>query len=125
MRRALQVGLLAGVFFVISYATFAGVSPFGAVGLALTKQDYQAIEAAAKPLLNDDSLAIGTTRDWSSPKSGNHGSIKLLKRFEETVQGATLPCRKLEHTVEIKGQADPYNLVIDRCKVADGSWKIL
>ena len=109
---------------VLATAHAAGFNPFGAAGLPLSKQDYREIAAAAAPLLNDESVAIGTSRDWSNAKSGNHGTVKLLKQYEQSVQGTNLPCRDLEYTVDIKGYADPYNLVLTRCKAADGSWKI-
>ena len=125
MRRAVRAILLAGIFGLISMASQAAMNPFGPSGLPLTKADYQAIAAATQPLLTDDSLALGTARDWDNPKSGNKGSVKLLERFETKYQGSSLPCRKLQYSVIAKGQADAYNLVLNRCKVADGSWKIL
>ena len=124
MRGALRLILSAVVLTTVSATAHAGFNPFGAAGLPLNKQDYRDIAAASDPLLNDDSVAIGTTRDWNNAKSGNHGTVKLAKRYEENVQGTNLPCRDLEYTVQIKGQADPYNLVLTRCKVSDGSWKI-
>jgi len=79
---------------------------------------------ASQPLLNDDSLPIGTTREWSNAKSENHGTVQLLKRFEYQYQGSTLPCRELRYHVVVKDSADPYNFAFNRCKLADGSWKI-
>lgn len=92
--------------------------------MPLNKQDYQAMSTAVQPLLNDDTLPIGTTGEWSNTKSGNQGTIKLLERFETDYQGAKLPCRKLQYHVEVKGMANPYNVILDRCKLSDGSWKI-
>ncbi len=125
MRGASRTVLLAGFLTVVSMASQAGFNPFGTAGLPLNKQDYQVMSTAAQPLLNDDTLPIGTTEDWSNTKSGNQGTIKLLERFETNYQGTKLPCRKLQYHVEIKGMADPYNVILDRCKVSDGSWKIL
>jgi hypothetical protein len=126
MRVVSRAVLLAGFFAVLSTATFAGgLNPFGPSGMPLTQGDYSAMAAAAKPLLDDDTLPIGTTHDWNNAKSGNKGTIKLLDRFEYEYEGAKLPCRKLQYHVEVKTWADPYNLDLNRCKVADGSWKIL
>ena len=123
MRRAMRSVVLAGAMVLSASVAEAGFNPFGAAGLPLNKQDYSAIAGAATPLLNDESATVGTANDWSNPKSGNHGTVKLLKIYEDNVQGKNVPCRQLEYTVDIKGQADPYNIVLERCKV-DGSWKI-
>jgi hypothetical protein len=103
----------------------AGLNPFGPAGLPLTEQDYAAMAKAADPLLNDDTIALGTTRDWSNPTSGNKGSITLMERFEYTYEGNKLPCRKLKYRAVIQNLADPYNLVIQRCRIANGEWKLL
>jgi surface antigen len=101
------------------------VSPFGPLGLPLTKEDFSNMSAAVRPLLDDESLPLGTTRAWNNPKSGNNGTMTLIGRFETTYQGSNLPCRKIRYHILIKNVADPYNVEIDRCRLADGSWKIL
>jgi surface antigen len=109
-----------------SYAeSYADFDPWGPLGVALTKQDLQEMSAVAKPLLNDDSLPIGVTREWSNAKSGNRGTIQLLKRFEYEYKGSKLPCREIRYHLRAKGSADPYNYRLNRCRLADGSWKIL
>jgi surface antigen len=122
--------VLLGCFLAIvsteSYAeSLADFDPWGPLGVALTKQDLQVMSAEVQPLLNDDSLPIGTTREWSNAKSGNRGTIQLLKRFEYEYQGSKLPCREIRYHLRTKGTADKYNYKLNRCKVADGSWKIL
>jgi len=123
MRGAMRSIALAGAFILAASAAHAGFNPFGAAGLPLNKQDYSAIAAAANPLLNDEVATVGTSHDWSNPKSGNNGTVKLIKIYEDNIQGQNVPCRQLEYTVNIKGQADPYNIILNRCKFA-GSWKI-
>jgi len=81
--------------------------------------------AAAQPLLEDNSLPIGTTRDWSNSESGDHGTVQLLRRFEYSYEGSKLPCREIRYHIQVTGSADPYNYKLSRCKVADGSWKTL
>jgi hypothetical protein len=73
--------LLAGALIMISATALADMNPFGAMGLPLNKADYQEIAKAADPLLNDDSLPLGTKRDWANPKSGNQGTITLMDRL--------------------------------------------
>ena len=92
--------------------------------VALTAEDYQDLMAAYKPFLEDDTVAIGTTHEWSNPNSGNLGTVQLLKRFEITYQGNKLPCRELRYHIQLKDNADPYNLRLNRCKTTEGIWKI-
>ena len=126
MRGVLSLLLLAVILAVgSSQSQAAGLNPFGVAGLPLTAKDYKAMAAAVDPLLNDESVPLGTTREWSNPTSGNKGSITLLERYHYTYEGNSLPCRKLRYHAVIKNLADPYNLVIQRCRIADGSWKLL
>ena len=115
--------LIAGLVTAVSWESHAQVGVFGPT-LPLTKQDYQDMSVAAKPLLEDDTLPIGTERDWSNAKSGNQGKITLLERFDTVYQGSKLPCRKLKYRVVGKPPSSPYNLKLELCKVADGTWKI-
>ncbi len=124
MRAVLYSACLAAILLLAGISvSLAGINPFGAAGLPLTKGDYQEISKAAQPLL-DDTATMGMANDWANAKSGNRGSVKLLDRYAMQYEGKSLPCRKLEYTVQIKGHNDPYNLVLNRCKTADGSWKI-
>jgi hypothetical protein len=50
--------------------------------------DYKVMSDASRPSLNDDSLPIGTAREWGNAKSGNRGTVQLLKRFEYEYQGS-------------------------------------
>ena len=125
MRGTLRIVLLACFLAIVSTESYADLNPWGPLGLALTKQDLQLMSAVVQPLLNDDSLPIGASRDWSNAKSGNQGTIQLLKRFEYDYQGSKLPCREIRYHLRVSGSTDPYNFKLDRCRVADGSWKIL
>jgi len=125
MRGVRKIVLLAGFLALVSGASYAQMSAFGPWGLPLTSHDLKEMGKAVQPLLTDDSIPIGTTNQWSNSASGNHGSVQLLERFETQYEGNNLPCRKIRYHIEVKGNADPYNVVLDRCKVADGSWKIL
>ena len=102
----------------------AGLNPFGPSGLPLNRQDYKNMAEAVNPLLNDETIPLGTSRGWANSGSGNSGTITLIDRFETNFQGTKLPCRKLRYHVTIRNRSDPYNLLIDRCRVADGSWKL-
>jgi len=126
MRGIFRACLLTGSLALAGTASqAAGLNPFGPTGLPLNDQDYAAMQAAADPLRNDDTLPIGTTRDWSNPVSGNRGSITLEERFQYDYQGSQLPCRKLRYHAVVRGYSDPYNIRLNFCRIADGSWKIL
>jgi surface antigen len=129
MRSSLSILLLACFLSFLPVAShaqsFSDYNLLGPLGGRLTNHDLKAIDKAALPLLEDASLPIGTTRDWNNPQSGDQGTIKLLKRFEYTYEGAQLPCRQLRYHVQTKGNADPYNYMLNRCKASDGTWKIL
>jgi len=126
MRVTWRLFLLAGLLLAVPAASHAvGLNPFGPSGLPLTDLDYKDMAAASAPLLNDETIPLGTSRSWSNATSGNSGTITLEERFQYDYQGTKLPCRKLRYHVEIKNYSDPYNLRINRCRVADGSWKLL
>jgi surface antigen len=125
MRRGLGAALVACALALTPFgaqAQYAGLS--GLPEVSLTADDYQNLAAAYEPLLNDDSIPLGTSRNWSNAKTGNSGSVSLEKRFSISHEGATLPCRTLRYHFVIKGNNDPYNVRLDRCRMADGSWKI-
>ena len=126
MRSALRSCVLAGGLAVgIVAAHAAGMNPFGPTGLPLTSRDFQEMSAAVDPLLNDETIPIGTARSWNNPRSGNSGTITLERRFTQDFQGKTLPCRTLRYHTVIRNRSDPFNLRINRCKVADGNWMLL
>jgi hypothetical protein len=124
MRRTSRIVFLISFSAIAATGSYAQTSPSSLPEVPLTKEDYQDLSAAYQPLLNDDSLPIGTTREWSNAKSRNHGTVQLLKRFEVDYQGSKLPCRQLRYHIQIKDNADPYNVMLSRCKFANGSWKI-
>jgi surface antigen len=124
MARYLTSFFLAACLTIASSAVFASMNPFGPTGLPLTQGDIAQMAAAVDPLLNDESLPVGTSRDWSNEESGNSGKITLLKRFQYNYNGSTLNCRKLQYRFEIKGEADPYRMNMNRCAVG-GKWKFL
>jgi hypothetical protein len=129
MRSTLKLLLLACLLSIPAQGSFADSFGYfdtsGPLGGRVSHHDLKAIDAATTPLLADDSLPIGTTRDWSNPGSGDHGTVQLLRRFEYDYEGTKLPCREIRYHMQLTGNADPYNYKLNRCKVADGSWKTL
>jgi hypothetical protein len=99
--------LLAAAILAIGPArSLAQEDVFGVEGLPLTTKDFAAMASAANPLLKDESLPLGTAREWRNPISGNRGRITLLERFQYAYEGSTLRCRKLKYHTVIKNLAD-------------------
>ncbi|HVR68151.1 MAG TPA: hypothetical protein VMT98_16000 [Verrucomicrobiae bacterium] len=99
----------------------AQVNPFSRDGFSLSNSDIAKLEEATRPFYEDATVPLGTARAWNNPESGNQGTAKLVERFEYK----KLPCRRIQHDIKLKKMADPFHFVIDRCQVADGSWKFL
>jgi surface antigen len=105
----------------LSAAMAQGINPFSKAGFNLTKTDIAKLEEATRPFFEDATTPLGTARAWSNPESGNGGTAVLVSRFEYK----KLPCRRIQHDIKLAKISDPYHFVIDRCQVADGSWKFL
>lgn len=99
----------------------AQLNPFSRAGFELSQEDIDLLVAAAQKLYLDESVAVGAMESWSNPASGNAGTVELIGTFEH--QG--LPCRRLQHDIQVKGAANPFRYIFDRCKTADGAWKLL
>jgi surface antigen len=126
MRRALRLIMLSGALVLGATCAWAtGMNPFGASGMPLTDKDFAAMAAVADPLMEDETIPIGTSRSWNNPRSGNSGTITLEGRFSYDYQGSKLPCRKLRYHTVIKNYSDPYNLRLNRCRTANGDWMLL
>ncbi len=82
----------------------------------LTAEDIEIIKETARVEMGDKPK--GTTLEWDNPKSGNSGSVTLLKRF--SVEGRE--CRKLQHVLNIV-RAESFNYKVTICRQPDDSWK--
>jgi len=119
MRRALTALLFAA--FVLAATGARAVDPFGRSGFELTNSDVTLLAETTRPLFEDDTIPIGTVKSWTNAESGNSGTATLVDRFEQK----GMPCRRIQHDIKLKKVADPFRFIIDRCRVADGSWKML
>ena len=95
-------------------------NPFRGSGFELVESDRVLLEAAAQNLYLTDGVEVGAVEEWHSPETGNHGTVMLIHKHE--YKG--LPCRRLQHDIELKRVRDPYRFIVDRCKTADSEWKI-
>jgi surface antigen len=105
----------------MSAPTHAVVDPFKGSGFVLDESDLALVKTAAGKLYSADGVEVGAVEEWSNPETGNHGTVKLIRKHE--YKG--LPCRRLQHDIKLKRITDHYRFTLDRCKVADGEWKIL
>jgi surface antigen len=114
---------LAGAIAVVclwSTCAYAQINPFrGYKGPVLTKADLdQGIQAADK-LLKTDGGKVGTSETWTSPTSGNSGTVTILSTFER--KGNT--CRAMRSVVDYKdGTKRTWTLNV--CRLPNGDWKI-
>ena len=95
--------------------------PFKGSGFQLDESDLALLKTAAGKLYLTDGVEVGAVEEWTNPETGSHGTVKLIRKHE--YKG--MPCRRLQHDLELKRVNDPYRFTVDRCKVADGEWKIL
>ena len=95
--------------------------PFRGSGFQLDEDDLALLKTAAEKLYLTDGVEVGAVEEWTNPETGSHGTVKLIRKHE--YKG--LPCRRLQHDIELKRVSDPFRFTVDRCKVADGEWKIL
>jgi surface antigen len=119
LRRTLSALLFVALMLLA--ATVHAVNPFGRSGFELTNGDVALITETTRPFFEDDTVPVGTVKSWSNAKSGNGGTATLVDRFEQK----GMPCRRIQHDIKLKKVADPFRFIIDRCRVADGTWKML
>jgi len=86
--------------------------------LSLSKHDLALMESAAREQM--DGKPEGTTIAWQNSRSGNSGSVTLIKIM--VINGQT--CRRIRHTILPKEKSTPSIYLVNTCRQADGSWKL-
>ena len=119
--RSTIIAMLAAVTFTLAVTPSYALNPFKRSNFQLEDGDIPLLEAAAQKLYLVEAVDVGAVESWNNAESGNYGTVTLIQKHAH--QG--LPCRRLQHDIKIKGEADPYRFIIDRCKTEDGSWKLL
>lgn len=87
--------------------------------IAMSKEELAAMAAAGAKLYDDPTTEPGTAERWQA-SSGTAGTVRLA----ETYEFDGMPCARLQHEVQRAGAGDPQAFTIDRCRTADGEWKI-
>lgn len=113
--------LLLVALLIAGTATAQGIDPFRRSGFSLSRGDTELLSAAAGRFFEDEAPPVGTVESWSNPKSGSRGTITLIELH--SYRG--MPCRRLQHDIELRGRADPFRFIVDRCRTPEGEWKIL
>ena len=85
----------------------------------LTSEDWDALTAAARRLLDRPQLAEGGFEAWSNPRSGASGTIVAGKPLSRS----GMDCRVLNFFTHVPGPNADRNRVFTWCKTKDG-WKI-
>lgn len=118
-RNKISCGLLFG-FFIIAGALVLQPSPVTARWIdvlpELTTEDVEIIKHKARVEMGDK--PEGTMLEWDNPKSGNTGSVTLLKRF--SAEGRE--CRALRHVLNVV-RAESFHYKLTICLQPDGTWK--
>ena len=119
MRKILMVCIaLAG----LAAPAGAQINPFGTHSADnLDADDRRLAEEAASKVYLAQAASIGATQSWSNSASGNSGTVTLVRLHD--YRG--MPCRTLEHRVQVKTRTEPLVFHLDRCKTDTGEWKIL
>jgi surface antigen len=119
VRRVLLIGVaLAG----LGATASAQINPFGPYSADnLTADDRQLAEAASRKMYQANAPTVGATESWANSASGNSGTVTLVRIHD--YQG--MPCRTLQHRVQMKARAEPIEFHLDRCRTPAGEWKIL
>ena len=119
--RLVFTALCAAAVLVGAAAPSLAVNPFQRSGFELAESDVALLKAAAEKLYLNEDVAVGTSESWSNPETGNRGTVTLIDKPSYK----NLPCRRLQHDIELEATADLFRFILDRCKTQDGSWKLL
>jgi surface antigen len=120
--KAVALALAAGALFVAVAIAPAGaqINPLGPGDFAVPREDLTLLDAA-EAKLHDPAAKVGTIESWQNAKNGDSGSVTLISSFERD----GMPCRRVTHAIKVRGIKVERQFTISRCRVADGSWKIV
>ena len=86
------------------------------IGQSLDNQDKQRMQESNQRAL--ERAKTGQTSTWKNPDSGNSGSIKTTRTFQNNGQY----CREYAQTITVGGKSEQgYGTA---CRQPDGSWKV-
>lgn len=107
----------------VVFAACAWLLPLGAASARwsdvlpeLTSEDVELIKQKARVEMGDKPK--GTVLEWNNPKSGNSGSVTLLRRF--SIDGRE--CRALRHVLNVELE-ESFDYKVTICLQPDGTWQ--
>ena len=123
MLKRITLASLTAVLAIIAFGmpAHAQLNPFRRSDFEVSDTDIRLATAAAAKLYEGERAELGDFEDWSNPETGNKGSVMLVGIFTHN----DLPCRRLQHDIEIVKSGTPFRYVFDRCKLPSGEWKLL
>jgi surface antigen len=86
----------------------------------LTREDIAAATTASAKIYTPDAPTVGAVERWSNPKTGNSGTVTLVRVFERN----GMPCREIVHHLKLAREGEQ-TYHFNRCRVANGEWKLL
>ena len=115
--------LLGGIITILvlcnAPVAYAQINPFRTYGgPTLSKSDIDAGAQAAGRLLGDAPKPVGSVEDWSSPESGNAGTLTVERVYHR--QGHN--CRAVRSRVTYKAGSQR-SFLFNACRVS-GQWKL-
>ena len=122
MRRLSIVGIVATACMLGEFppGAYAQLDVFGTFANNLTPEDIAMMKDASAELYESDHVPLSTRKRWSNPRSGNHGAVTLVRRYEYN----GMKCRTIRHWIKEKRRDDSSALNFDRCKTPAGEWKL-
>ena len=117
IKSKLAAAAMAACFLIPALAA-AQVNPFGKSDFELAEGDTALIRGAVEDLQRENA-AIGDSISWENLDSGNRGTVTYIgdSSYKE------FACRRIQHDIMLKSTARDYRFIVDRCLMADGSWK--
>lgn len=97
-------------------STYAQMGRYEGFAPNLTKRDIDLAKSTAREEM--EGKAPGTVLSWTNPKSGNTGTVRLVRNFTR----GTNNCRQVVHVFNIKDKENQrWEFVV--CQMKNGSWK--
>jgi hypothetical protein len=122
-RRRLSPFVMAvGLLLLGSGLCMAQMDPFGwdPNTKLLTDEDWHQVWEGTVNLNRAPAAAVGETRAWSNPASGNSGKVTLTRVFESN----GMPCHALTYALSFSEQPVPQEYNFNWCRVSNGQWRI-
>ncbi len=86
----------------------------------LTDEDWRLLWEGMVSLNRSADAAVGESRAWSDPASGNSGKVTLVRVFESNA----MTCHALRYTISFFKNPESQDYNFNWCRTPGGQWKI-